>query len=99
MREQQGETHRLNGRSDPVGPFRNPDGSRASIERMLHDFVDFHGDPAFGALATRADDATSRVIVGRLGAGKTVYLRRLRSFQAQQESVYAPTAPAGSSLD
>jgi hypothetical protein len=89
MQEQQGETHRLNGRSDPVGPFGNPDGSRASIERMLHDFVDFHGDPAFGALATRADDATSRVIVGRLGAGKTVYLRRLRSFQAQQESVYA----------
>src|SRR6266508_2853428 len=89
MREQQGETHSLNGRSDPVGPFGNPDGSRASIERVLHDFVDFHGDPAFGALATRADDATSRVIVGRLGAGKTVYLRRLRSFQAQQESVYA----------
>ena len=29
------------------------------------------------------------MIVGRLGAGKTVYLRRLRSFQAQQESVYA----------
>ena len=47
MQEQQGETHRLNGRSDPVGPFGNPDGSRASIERVLHDFVDFHGDPAF----------------------------------------------------
>ena len=89
MQEQQGETHGLNGRSDPVGPFGNPDGSRASIERVLHDFVDFRGDPAFGALAARADDATSRVIVGRLGAGKTVYLRRLRSFQAQQESVYA----------
>jgi hypothetical protein len=89
MQEQQSETHRLTGRSDPVGPFGNPDGSRAPIERVLHDFVDFHGDPAFGALATRADDATSRVIIGRLGAGKTVYLRRLRSFQAQQESVYA----------
>src|SRR5262245_5928089 len=89
MQEQQGETHSLNGRSDPVGPFGNPDGSRAPIERVLHDFVDFRGDPAFGALATRADDATSRVIVGRLGAGKTVYLRRLRSFQARQESVYA----------
>jgi hypothetical protein len=29
------------------------------------------------------------VIVGRLGAGKTVYLRRLRNFQARQDSVYA----------
>jgi hypothetical protein len=74
---------------DPVGPFGNPDGSRASIENVLEDFVDFRGNPAFGALAAPADDATSRVIVGRLGAGKTVYLRRLRSFQARQESVYA----------
>ena len=46
MQEQQGETQRLNGRSDPVGPFGNPDGSRAPIERVLHDFVDFRGDPA-----------------------------------------------------
>jgi hypothetical protein len=73
---------------DPVGPFGNPDGSRAPIQNVLEDFVDFHGNPAFGALATPADDATGRVIVGRLGAGKTVYLRRLRSFQARQESVY-----------
>jgi type II secretory pathway predicted ATPase ExeA len=30
-----------------------------------------------------------RVIVGKLGAGKTVYLRRLQDFQAHQDSVYA----------
>jgi len=30
---------------DPVGPFGNPDGSRASIENVLEDFVDFHGNP------------------------------------------------------
>jgi hypothetical protein len=30
-----------------------------------------------------------RVIVGRLGAGKTVYLRRLQDFQSRQDSVYA----------
>jgi hypothetical protein len=83
------ETPRPDGFPDPVGPFGNPDGSRAPIENMLHHFVDFHGNPAYGALATPADDATSRVIVGRLGAGKTVYLRRLRNFQARQDSVYA----------
>jgi hypothetical protein len=75
--------------ADPVGPFGNPDGSRAPIQDLLSNFVDFHGNPAFGALATPANDATTRVIVGRLGAGKTVYLRRLRNFQARQESVYA----------
>ena len=74
---------------DPIGPFGNPDGSRAEIEDVLHDFVDFGGDPAFGGLATRANDSTVRVIVGKLGAGKTVYMRRLQDFQSRQDSVYA----------
>ncbi len=76
-------------RLDPVGPFGNPDGSRAGIEDLISEFVDFGGDPAFGHLATRANDSKVRVIVGKLGAGKTVYLRRLQDFQAHQDSVYA----------
>src|ERR1700746_1353094 len=76
-------------RLDPVGPFGNPDGSRADIEDLISEFVDFGGNPAYGHLATRANDAGVRVIVGKLGAGKTVYLRRLQDFQAHQESVYA----------
>src|SRR5438034_2047570 len=74
---------------DPVGPFGNPDGSRADIEDVISEFVDFGGDPAYGHLATRANDSMVRVIVGKLGAGKTVYLRRLQDFQARQDSVYA----------
>jgi hypothetical protein len=76
-------------RLDPVGPFGNPDGSRADIEDLIKEFVDFGGDPAYGHLATRANDSMVRVIVGKLGAGKTVYLRRLQDFQAHQDSVYA----------
>jgi len=76
-------------RLDPVGPFGNPDGSRADIEDVISDFVDFGGDPAYGHLASRANDSMVRVIVGKLGAGKTVYLRRLQDFQAHQDSVYA----------
>jgi len=76
-------------RLDPVGPFGNPDGSRADIEDVLTEFVDFGGDLAYGHLATRANDSMVRVIVGKLGAGKTVYLRRLQDFQAHQDSVYA----------
>src|ERR1700745_473080 len=73
----------------PVGPFGNPDGSRADIEDVIKEFVDFGGDPVYGHLATRANDSMVRVIVGKLGAGKTVYLRRLQDFQAHQDSVYA----------
>ncbi len=76
-------------RLDPVGPFGNPDGSRADIEDLISEFVDFGGDPAYGHLATRANDSMVRVIVGKLGAGKTVYLRRLQDFQSHQDSVYA----------
>jgi hypothetical protein len=76
-------------RLDPVGPFGNPDGSRADIEDVLSEFVDFGGNPAYGHLATRANDSMVRVIVGKLGAGKTVYLRRLQDFQSHQDSVYA----------
>jgi len=72
-----------------LGPFGNPDGSRAQIERVIIDFVDFGGDQSFGALATRADDSMVRVIVGKLGAGKTVYMRRLQDHQSRQGSVYA----------
>ena len=74
---------------DPVGPFGNPDGSRADIEDVISEFVNFAGDPAFGHIATRANDSMVRVIVGKLGAGKTVYLRRLQDFQSHQDSVYA----------
>ena len=76
-------------RLNPVGPFGNPDGSRADIEDVISEFVDFGGNPAYGHLATRANDSMVRVIVGKLGAGKTVYLRRLQDFQSHQDSVYA----------
>src|SRR5579863_5505830 len=82
-------------RLDPVGPFGNPDGSRADIEDLISEFVDFGGDPAYGHLATRANDSMVRIIVGKLGAGKTVYLRRLADFQAHQESVYADAPQQG----
>ncbi|HLK74835.1 MAG TPA: hypothetical protein VKU77_14445, partial [Streptosporangiaceae bacterium] len=78
-----------------MGPFGNPDGSRADIEDLISEFVDFGGDPAFGHLATRANDSMVRVIVGKLGAGKTVYLRRLQDFQSHQDSVYADVPQQG----
>jgi hypothetical protein len=82
-------------RLDPVGPFGNPDGSRADIEDVISEFVDFGGNPAYGHLATRANDSMVRVIVGKLGAGKTVYLRRLQDFQSHQDSVYADPPQQG----
>jgi hypothetical protein len=77
------------GTVDVAGLFGSPDGSRAELDDVLVDFVEFDADPGFGGLATRADDSKVRVIAGKLGAGKTVYMRRLQDHQAHQESVYA----------
>jgi hypothetical protein len=77
------------GTVDVAGLFGSPDGSRAELDDVLVDFVEFDADPGFGGLATRADDSKVRVIAGKLGAGKTVYMRRLQDHQAHQVSVYA----------
>lgn len=74
---------------DGAGPFGNPDGARSSFDVVEQGFVDFAGDRAYGALATRPADASVRVIVGSLGAGKTVYMRRLSAYQSSERSVYA----------
>ena len=69
-------------------PFGNPDGSRADIEEISGRFVTFGGG-IWGGLATRNNDLTARVIVGRKGSGKTVYLRRLQAFASGQDDLYA----------
>lgn len=70
-------------------PFGNPDGSRADLEDVLQGFVSFGGRRRWGGLATTANDLSARVIVGRKGSGKTVYLRRLQAYASQEGSVYA----------
>jgi hypothetical protein len=74
--------------SDP-GPFGNPDGSRAAIEEVLEGFVNFGSPLVWGGLAMRDDDRKARVIVGRKGSGKTVYLRRLQAAAVKEDSLYA----------
>ena len=78
--------------STGAAPFGNPDGARENLDTLLERFVDFAGNEAFGALATRADDMRARVIVGRMGAGKTVYMRRLQASAEHEASVHADTS-------
>lgn len=75
----------INGPTLPAarGPFGLADASR-SLEAA--DFVAFSG---YDGIATREDDLRARVIVGRKGAGKTLYLRRARAFAATAEDLYA----------
>lgn len=81
--------------TNEFAPFGNPDGSRADIDDVLRGFVVFGGSSMWGGLATREDDLSARVIVGRKGSGKTVYLRRLQAFASSQSSLYADQLQQG----
>jgi hypothetical protein len=74
-----------------AGPFGNPDGAKAALEEIQDGFVTFPNQTIWGGLAIRKNDRTARVIVGRKGSGKTIYLRRLRADAADEESLYADT--------
>ncbi len=64
------------------GPFGDPDAARSGLE----DFIDFEG---VDGIATKNSDLRARVIVGRKGAGKTLYLRRAREFASTSDDLYA----------
>lgn len=74
------------------GPFGDADAHGADLDE-LH-FVTFQG----GGLSTRENDRRARILVGRKGSGKTLYLRRLRRSAADDLSLFAlerESAPPG----
>ena len=68
--------------------FGNPDGSRTDIEDMMQEFVIFERK-YFSSGVASPDDLKTRVIVGPKGAGKTVYLRRMRANLLLNPSIFA----------
>ncbi len=71
-------------------PFGVPDGTpQEGGEDPLKDFVRVRGKQFAQGLGMAEDDRKARVIVGRKGAGKTLYLRRLQSAARSNRSLYA----------
>jgi hypothetical protein len=70
-------------------PFGDPDGSRANLKELNNGFVSFGDAIAWGGLSTPESDLTARVLVGRKGSGKTLYLRRLQAYASDQRALYA----------
>ncbi len=77
----------------PVGmlnPFGVPDGTpQDGADDPLKDFVRVSGRQFRAGLGMDANDRRVRVIVGRKGAGKTLYLRRLQKAARAEGSLYA----------
>jgi hypothetical protein len=74
------------------GPFGIADGHRADIDS--HAFVQIDPAVAHSGVASTPEDRTARVVVGKKGSGKTVYMRRFQADAGTEESVYtAPVDP------
>ena len=87
-------------RSAAYGPFGIADGHRAEIDSNA--FVEIDSTIAHSGVASKADDRTVRVVVGKKGSGKTMYLRRFEAATGSEESVYAvpvnPSTPTTSEI-
>jgi hypothetical protein len=70
-------------------PFGSPDGDRTDFADAIADFVTFKDRRFRRGLGMDVSDRRARVIVGRKGAGKTLYLRRLQDDAKQDHSLYA----------
>jgi len=65
------------------GPFGEADAADADLD-SLH-FVPFLS----GSLATQPSDRRARILIGRKGSGKTLYLRRLHAAASTENSLFA----------
>lgn len=77
------------------GPFGTPDGHRSAIDAPT--FVELDPSIAQAGLLSRPTDRSARIIVGKKGSGKTVYLRRFQVSAVDEDSIFAtrldPTPP------
>ena len=70
------------------GPFGDSDGTRADIKEIINGFISFSEFSGFSGLAFNEDDKYKRIIVGKKGSGKTIYLRRIQKLFLDDDSVY-----------
>jgi hypothetical protein len=82
------------------GPFGIADGHRADIDSQA--FVEIDPAVAHSGVASNAGDRTARVLVGKKGSGKTMYLRRFQAGVGAEDSVYTspvdPSTPTTSEI-
>lgn len=77
-------------RQTPVFSFGDPDAARADSAAVLDEFVpvNFAGGGRIGDPGTMFEDLRVRVIAGRKGSGKTLYLRQLNLAAKKDPSLY-----------
>src|SRR3954454_4476296 len=70
-------------------PFGSPDGSNANLQDLVESFVDVEPPGQIDSLGSPRYGHTARLLVGKMGVGKTVYLRRFPAAAADDEAAHA----------
>jgi hypothetical protein len=78
-----------------LAPFGQPDGSHGDPQKTDLGLVKFPRN--FGDLSREPSESGLRVVVGTMGAGKSLFLRRMRLFQSDNKSVHAAQPESSSS--
>lgn len=71
------------------GGLGSPDGARSNLIDMMAGFVQAEDARLLTGVGMNATDWSVRVIVGRRGSGRTLYLRRLQAAASAEAGVYA----------
>lgn len=70
-------------------PFGDPDGARADLDKSVNEFISLDERNFSSGISISEQDRNIRVIVGKKGSGKTIYLRRLQDSARREDSVFA----------
>ena len=82
----------MNGQSSSKSgrlPFGDPDGARADLDRSVNEFISIDEKNFSSGISIGEADRNIRIVVGKKGSGKTIYLRRLQDSARREESVFA----------
>jgi hypothetical protein len=81
---------------DRLSPFGQPDGSFGAFADRQREVVSLPG--RFGGIGRDPRDADVRVVVGPMGTGKTLTLRRMRDIQRAEGASHATSIQGGGDL-
>ena len=81
---------------NPLSPFGLPDGSFGAFVERQGEVVNLPG--RFGGIGRDPHDADVRVVVGPMGTGKTLMLRRMRDAQRAEGASHATAIQGGGDL-
>ena len=88
-RERRKSERRSHRGSRPQRPFGSPDGSNTNLQDLIDNFIEMEALGSRDSPGSSAFGHSTRLLVGKMGVGKTVYLRRFQAAASDDDALYA----------